>query len=73
MPRRTRSTRQRLQFSEPPMRGFLIHLTIYVVVIAGLTAFNLVTDPANPWFVWVLAGWGIGLAVHDLMLLMKSR
>jgi hypothetical protein len=55
------------------MRGFLIHLTVYVVVIVGLAAFNLITNPAHPWFLWVLCGWGIGLAVHDLVLLMKFR
>jgi hypothetical protein len=55
------------------MRGFLIHLTTYVVVIIGLATFNLITNPAHPWFFWVLCGWGVGVAVHDLVLLMKFR
>jgi hypothetical protein len=30
-------------------------------------------DSAHPWFLWVLCRWGIGIAVHDLVLLMKFR
>ncbi len=74
MPRRTRSTSsQQLKFSEPPLRGFLIHLTVFVVVIGGLAALNLTRNPAHPWFLWVLIAWGIALAGHDLLLLVKSR
>jgi hypothetical protein len=43
-----------------PMRGFLIHLTVYIVVIVGLAAINLIRNP-------------IALAVQDLVLLMKFR
>jgi hypothetical protein len=73
MPKRTRSTPQQLKFGEPPLRGFLIHLTVFVVVIAGLAALNLTRNPTHPWFLWVLIAWGIALAVHDLLLLIKSR
>ena len=55
------------------MRGFLIHLTVYIVVIVGLAALNLIRNPAHPWFLWVLFGWGIALAAHDLLLLIKFR
>jgi hypothetical protein len=71
--RRARSTPRRLKFAEPPMRGFLVHLTIFVVVIVGLAALNLIRNPAHPWFIWVLFGWGIALAIHDVLLLIKSR
>ncbi|MGA7546257.1 MAG: 2TM domain-containing protein [Methyloceanibacter sp.] len=73
MPKRTRSTPQQLKSTEPPMRGFLIHLTVFIVVIVGLAALNLIRNPAHPWFLWVLCAWGIALAVHDLVLLLKSR
>jgi 2TM domain len=55
------------------MRGFLIHLTVFIVVIVGLAALNLIRNPVHPWFLWVLCAWGIALAVHDLVLLLKSR
>ena len=73
MSKRTRSTPQQLKFTEPPMRGFLVHLTVYIVVIIGLAALNLMRNPAHPWFLWVLCAWGIALAVHDLVLLIKFR
>ena len=70
---REATARRRLKFSEPPMRGFLVHLTIFVLVIVGLAALNLIRNPAHPWFIWVLFGWGIALAIHDVLLLIKSR
>ncbi len=53
------------------MRAFVIHLTIFVVVVALLAALNLYRNPQKIWFVWVLAGWGIGIAAHDLALLLQ--
>ena len=47
---------------DPAMRGFIIHLCIFVVVVGGLAALNLYRHPDHIWFIWVLAGWGIGLA-----------
>ena len=73
MAQRTKSTTRQLKFSEPPLRGFLIHLCVYVVVIAGLAAINLTKNPSHPWFLWVLVAWGIALAVHDVILLVEFR
>lgn len=53
------------------MRGFIIHLGIFVVVVTLLAALNLYRSPHHIWFIWVLAGWGIGLAAHDLALLLR--
>ena len=72
MQKRTRSTPQRLKFNEPPLRGFLIHLTVFIVVIVGLATLNLIRNPAHPWFLWVLCAWGIAIAAHDLVMLVKS-
>jgi 2TM domain len=73
MPKRTRSASQQLKFGERPLRGFVIHLAVFVVVIAGLAVINLTRNPAHPWFLWVLIAWGIALALHDVLLLVKSR
>ena len=73
MAKRTRSTPQQLKFSEPPLRGFVIHLAVFLVVIIALAAVNLIRNPAHPWFIWVLFAWGIALAAHDLLLLIKTR
>jgi hypothetical protein len=53
------------------MRAFVIHLSIFVVVVGLLAALNLYRDPHKLWFIWVLAGWGIGVAAHDLALLLQ--
>jgi 2TM domain-containing protein len=53
------------------MRGFLIHFGIFVGVVGLLAAINLFRNPQHLWFIWVLAGWGIGLAAHDLALLLQ--
>ena len=73
MPKRLRSTPLQLKVSEPPLRGFLIHLTVFIVVIVGLAALNLLRNPAHPWFLWVLCAWGIAIAAHDVALLIKFR
>lgn len=44
--------------------GFMIHAGIYVVVNAGLITLNLTRAPEKHWFIWPLAGWGIGLVIH---------
>lgn len=45
------------------LRGFYIHLVLFVSVIAFLAILNSVT--AGPWWVqWVVLGWGIGIVAH---------
>jgi hypothetical protein len=53
------------------MRGFVIHLSIFMGVVGLLAALNLYRHPDHIWFIWVLAGWGIGVAAHDLALLLQ--
>lgn len=51
------------------LQGYYIHLLVYVVVNVGLFLINLLTrgQGGTWWFYWPLAGWGIGLAVHTLV------
>ncbi len=44
--------------------GFWIHLTVFLVVNAGLITLNLVRSPDKLWFRWVLLGWGAGLLLN---------
>jgi hypothetical protein len=47
------------------IKGFYVHLTVFVLVLAGLLVVNLAT--AGEWWVhWVLLGWGIGVVAHAL-------
>jgi hypothetical protein len=46
------------------VKGFRIHLTVYVAVIGFLVAIWLTTGGGYFWPVWPALGWGLGLALH---------
>jgi hypothetical protein len=51
--------------------GFFWHFSIYLVIHAFLITLFFLTGPLPglynyPWFVWSMAGWGIGLLFHYL-------
>jgi cell division protein FtsW (lipid II flippase) len=43
------------------LKGFYQHLMSYIVINIVLIIINLVVDPHNLWFYWVLIFWGIGV------------
>lgn len=50
-------------------KAFRVHATVFVMVNIFLIAiwasvWQLNDGTSYPWFVWVLLGWGIGLAAH---------
>ena len=53
--------------------SFYIHLAVYLVVNALLIAINFATSTAYLWFWWPLLGWGIGLGLHALALLLLPK
>lgn len=53
-------------------RVFLIHLAVYAAVVALLAGLNLWFAPGNLWFIWVLLGWGIGVAAHGTALFLRT-
>lgn len=46
------------------LRGFYGHAMVFVIVNLGLAVYNLATSPDRIWFIYTLAGWGIGLVAH---------
>jgi hypothetical protein len=48
------------------LKGFYIHLTVFVLVNFMLFFINLLTDTSYWWFIYPLGGWGIGLIAHGL-------
>ena len=48
------------------IRGFYSHAAIYIVVMGGLAALNLLTSPGRIWFGFAAMGWGIGVVAHGL-------
>ena len=48
------------------LKGFYIHLSVFVIVNLGLFLINMVTSPGYLWFIWPFMGWGVGLFSHAL-------
>ena len=46
------------------LKRFYMHLIQYIVVIGGLTVFNLIQTPHRLWVIWPAFGWGVGLLLH---------
>jgi len=44
--------------------GWYVHALLYVCVNAGLALIGW--GSGRPWFLYPLAGWGLGLAIHGL-------
>lgn len=55
---------QRAKERVKELKGFYVHITLYVIVNTGLFIVNMVASPGNLWFYWPLLGWGIGVIVH---------
>ncbi len=53
--------------------SLMIHLAVYVVVNALLIVINLLTSTEYLWFWWPLLGWGIGLALHALAIVLIPK
>lgn len=47
------------------MKGFYVHLLVFVLVLAGLFTINAASG-GGWWVLWVLFGWGIGVIAHAL-------
>jgi len=50
------------------LKGFYAHLTVYLVVNAGLFLINFATNRDSWWIYWPLLGWGIALVIHAVVL-----
>jgi hypothetical protein len=48
------------------IKGFYIHLFVFIIINCGLLTINLVFASHHYWFYWPLLGWGIGIAAHGL-------
>ena len=46
--------------------GFMIHLTVYILVNGLLISINLFQSDGTAWSAWPMFGWGIGLLFHGL-------
>lgn len=54
------------------LKGFYIHLIVYVLVNLFLFVLNMLTSPRYLWFYWPLIGWGIGVVGHAFSVIGKG-
>ena len=54
------------------LKGFYIHLTVFVAVMAGLFFIDLASG-GSWWVQWPLIGWGLGLLGHAYLVFSPSR
>lgn len=63
----TQTAQERIAFKQAQrLRGYYLHLLMYLVINAGCIAINLLTNPDQLWFVGLSLFWGLGLLVHTL-------
>lgn len=55
------------------LKAFYIHLTVYLTVNIVLFILNMLTNPNDLWFVLPLLGWGIGLTIHFVVLILGGK
>ncbi|HGH7182955.1 histidine kinase [Bacillus cereus] len=48
------------------LKAFYIHFTVYILVNLMLFLINISSDSSTLWFLYPLAGWGIGIVIHGL-------
>lgn len=52
--------------------GFYTHALVFVLVNLGLFAMNAMTGGYR-WSTWPLFGWGLGLAIHGLVVFLSLQ
>lgn len=63
----SQDAQERIAFKQAQrLRGFYLHLLMYLVINAGCIVINLFTNPEQLWFIGTLLFWGLGLCVHAL-------
>lgn len=65
--------RERAKKRVEEIKGFYVHLGVYLIVNAGLFAIDMLTSPGTTWFYWPLLGWGIGMAIHAFAFFTEGR
>jgi hypothetical protein len=51
------------------LRDFYVHALVYIAVMAGLFAFNMLVMPSRPWAALPAIGWGLGVLAHGFTVL----
>ena len=55
------------------LKGFYVHLGVYIIINLGLFIINMLASPGRLWFFWPLIGWGIAIILHALRVFGPGR
>jgi len=55
------------------IKEFYFHLILYIVVNLILVIYNLASTPDILWFIWPMAGWGLGILSHACSVFFNGR
>jgi Na+/melibiose symporter-like transporter len=58
---------QRARARVKAIRGFYAHVAVYVIFNLFLLLLNLISEPWNLWFYWLLLYWGVVVAIHGVL------
>lgn len=68
------TAQERIAFKKAQrLRGYYLHLLMYLVINVGCIAINLLTSPDKLWFFGALLFWGLGLIVHTLTIFVLDK
>ncbi|MEH6525963.1 MAG: 2TM domain-containing protein [Sneathiella sp.] len=62
----TRDDQQALEYVEN-LKGFHLNWIMAAILIPCLYIFNLYDSSEYPWILWVIGGWGLGIALHAVV------
>lgn len=70
----SQTAQERIAFKQAQrLRGYYLHLLMYLVINAGYIGINLLTSPDKLWFFGTLLFWGLGLLVHTLTIFVFDK
>ena len=64
---------QRAKKRVKALKGFYVHLGVYVTVNLFLFLLNIIASPDSLWFHWPLLGWGIAIVLHAFSVFGSGR
>ena len=53
-------------------RNLLASILTYIIIISFLAILNVLTSPGYYWVIWPALGWGLGLMLHIVHILLKE-
>jgi len=49
------------------IKGFYSHLAMYLIFASAMVIASFFYSNGDPWYIWPILGWGVGVAAHGLM------